>query len=159
MPERETAQGHPALTDPETGLANDLHFELVYGYLVGAGDRGVALTAMLVQAAGIDADEPDHELLTDVSTRIQAVSRAADLVAHLGGGRFVFLLLGSNLQGGMIVADRVQTTLDEILAEPISAGLAAYAPEMAEDSDLLKAAEDALERARASGGGVEVTHT
>jgi GGDEF domain-containing protein len=34
---RAEASRHPALTDPLTGLASRLHFELVYGYLFAAG--------------------------------------------------------------------------------------------------------------------------
>ena len=45
---REHAIGHPAVTDPQTGLANSLHFELVYSYLFAAGNRGVTFTVMLL---------------------------------------------------------------------------------------------------------------
>ena len=45
---RDHAIGHPALTDRPTGLANRLHFELVYSYLFQAADRGVAMTVLLL---------------------------------------------------------------------------------------------------------------
>ena len=156
---REHAVGHPALTDQETGLANRLHFELVYGYLFGAGDRGVALTVMLLHVGGVDPDRPDVELLRAVGERLQGVTRGSDLVSHAGSGRFVILLLGSNLQGGLLAADRVQTSVAEVTRGAISVGLAAYSPEMKESSQLLDAADEALRQAQGTGGGIEVVHT
>jgi diguanylate cyclase (GGDEF)-like protein len=156
---REHAVGHPALTDQETGLANRLHFELVYRYLFGAGDRGVALTVMLLHVAGVDSGHPDAELLRAIGERLQGVTRGSDLVSHPGGGRFVILLLGSNLQGGLLAADRVQTAVAEVTRGAISVGLAAYSPEMKESSQLLDAADEALRQAQGTGGGIEVVHT
>ena len=50
---REHSVGHPALTDTSTGLANLLHFELVYSYLFHGTDRGVPLTVMLVSTPAV----------------------------------------------------------------------------------------------------------
>ena len=97
---REHAIGHPALTDPPTGLANRLHFELVYSYLFEAGDRGVALTVMLISVGAEDLDSSDPERLASIGACVQETTRTSDLAGHLGHGRFVVLLLGSTVACG-----------------------------------------------------------
>jgi len=148
---REHAIGHPALTDRGTGLANKLHFELVYSYVFAGADRGVPLTLMLVSAPA-----PDIPTLRTLGERIQDMTRASDLVAYLGEGRFAVLLLGSNLSGGRIAADRVETALREVTAGPVCLGLAVYQTEMKESSQLLEAVDGALRKAEAAGGGLEM---
>jgi len=149
---REHAIGHPAITDSQTGLANGLQFELVYSYLFAAGHRGLTFTVMLMSLGGPDAI-PDRRLRS-VGERIQKTTRDSDLVAHVGRGRYVVLLLGTNLSGARIAADRVEVALagEE---NAVSVGLAVYSPDMKESSDLLEMADKALLAAEAAGGGVE----
>lgn len=148
---REHALGHPALTDKETGLANRLHFELVYSYLFHGADRGVPLTLMLLSTPA-----PSPEVMHALGERLQRSTRSSDLVAHLGGGRFIVILLGTNLSGGRIAADRVESAVADVAPGPISIGLAQYQPEMKESEDLLHAVDDALRLAESAGGGVEM---
>lgn len=148
---REHAIGHPALTDENTGLANRLHFELVYSYLFNGADRGVPLTLMLVSTPA-----PGQDTLRALGERIQTTTRTSDLVAHLGGGRFIVILLGTNLSGGRIAADRMEMALQGVAVGTVAIGLATYRAEMKESSDLLKAVDDALRKAEAAGGGVEL---
>jgi GGDEF domain-containing protein len=150
---KELAIGHPALTDSETGLANGLHFELVYSYLFAAGDRGLAFTVMLLSVGGPDAIP--RERLGSVGQTIRKTTRDSDLVAHVGRGRYVVLLLGTNLQGARIAADRVEVALGEAPEGSVAFGLAAYDRRMKESSELLEAADAALLAAEAKGGGVE----
>jgi len=60
---RDHAIGHPALTDRPTGLANRLHFELVYSYLFQAADRGVAMTVLLFSFGSEEFEASDPETL------------------------------------------------------------------------------------------------
>lgn len=151
MPGRHDAIGHPALTDETSGLANRLHFDLVYGYLFQGADRGVPLTLMLVSAPA-----EGSEALRAVGQRIRTTTRTSDLVAHLGGGRFVVILLGTNLSGGRIAADRVETALQDAAPGPFCIGLAQFQPHMKDPDDLLRAVDEALARSVALGGGVEM---
>lgn len=152
---REHAIGHPALTDPATGLANRLHFELVYSYLFAAGDRGLVFTVMLLSIGG--GDGLPEERLRQVGQRIQKTTRDSDLVAHVGRGRFVILLIGTNLPGARIAADRVELAIAEVAGgAKVSFGLAQYEDRMEDPSELLEAADRALLEAEASGGGVEL---
>ena len=148
---REHAIGHPALTDEYTGLANRLHFELVYSYLFHGADRGVPLTLMLLATPA-----PTREVMRALGEKIQVTTRSSDLVAHLGEGRFIVILMGTNLSGSRIAADRVETALEGVAVGRVSIGLAQYEPDMKESAELLKAVDDALQRAEAAGGGVEL---
>lgn len=151
---RDHAFGHPALTDSQTGLANGLHFELVYYYLFAAGDRGLAFTVMLLSVGGPDG--VPKERLTTVGQKVQATTRDSDLVAHVGSGRYVVLLLGTNLQGARIAADRLEVALGDVAAGAAAFGLAAYDRRMRDSSELLEAADRALIAAEAAGGGIEL---
>ena len=151
----EHAIGHPALTDSHTGLGNGLHFDLVYSYLFAAvaGDRGITFTVMLLSVG--PPDSLPEERLRAVGQKILATTRDSDLVAHVGRGRYVVLLLGTNLQGARIAADRVEMALRETVSGAPSFGLAAYNTKMKDSSELLQAADTALLAAEAAGGGVE----
>lgn len=151
---REHAIGHPALTDTETGLANGLHFDLVYSYLFAAGDRGLAFTVMLLSVGGSDGSPKDR--VKSVGQKVRAVTRDSDLVAHVGNGRYVVLLLGTNLPGALIAADRLEVALAELGAGKPAFGIVAYNRAMKEASELLEAADRALLAAEAAGGGVEL---
>jgi GGDEF domain-containing protein len=151
---REHAAGHPALTDPQTGLANGLHFDLVYSYLFAAGDRGLSFTVMLLSVGGPDRVPKDR--LKVVGQKVRATTREADLVAHVGRGRYVLLLLGTNLQGARIAADRLEAALADVATDRASFGLVAYNRKMKDSSELLEAADRALLAAEDAGGGVEL---
>lgn len=153
---REHVIGHPALTDEQTGLANRLQFELVYSYLFVAGDRGMAFTVMLLSVGAAPGRPPGGGDLRGIGQAIHRTTRAADLVAHVGGGRYVVLLLGTNLSGARIAADRLESVLQEHAQGRISIGLASFDARMTDPAELLEAADRALLAAEESGGGVEL---
>jgi GGDEF domain-containing protein len=148
---REDAMGHPALTDRNTGIANLLHFDLVFRYLFHGTDRGASLTVMLISTPAVDP-----EALRALGEAIKRTTRGADLVAHLGEGRFGLVLLGSNLAGGRLAVDRVETALKEVATGPLNIGLATYHPQMKDPTELLQRAREALQRAEEAGGGLEM---
>jgi GGDEF domain-containing protein len=149
---REHAIGHPALTDTETGLANGLHFDLVYSYLFAAGDRGLSFTVMLISVG----NQNPKDRLEAIGQKVRAVTRDSDLVAHVGNGRYVVLLLGTNLPGARIAADRLEVALADVVPGRPSFGIVAYNRAMKESSELMEAADHALLAAERAGGGVEL---
>lgn len=149
---REHAIGHPALTDTETGLANGLHFDLVYSYLFAAGDRGLSFTVMLLSVG----NQHPKDRLETIGQKVRAVTRDSDLVAHVGNGRYVVLLLGTNLPGARIAADRLEVALADVVPGRPSFGIVAYNRAMKASSELLEAADRALLAAEQAGGGVEL---
>ena len=149
----EVARTHPALTDAQTGLANRLHFDLVYNYLFDWGARGLPFVVMLV-TVGLDAT-PTSEETRRVGQHIRGVMRTSDLVSHVGHGRYVVLLLGANAPGALIAADRVESAIADDVSGPISFGMATYHRDVASAETLLRSAETALLAAQAMGGGIE----
>ena len=149
----EMARAHPALTDAQTGFANSLHFDLVYNYLFSAGDRGLPFTVMLV-STGADEHTPP-EKIRDMGQTIEQTSRQSDLVSHMGSGRYVVLLMGTNVQGGRIAADRIESGLESIAPGAVCFGLAAFSGDYADGQALMRAADTALLAAEAAGGGAE----
>lgn len=150
---RKAARTHPALTDAQTGLANRLHFDLIYSYLFDAGNRGLPFVVMMV-SAGWDAGSTDEEL-RDFGQRIRGVIRSSDLVTHLGHGQYVVLLLGANAPGARIAADRVEGAVADIGPGPISFGLATHTREVEDSESLLRSADAALRAAERLGGGIQ----
>ena len=153
---RDHAIGHPALTDRPTGLANRLHFELVYSYLFQAADRGVAMTVLLLSFGTEDFEASDPETLRLLGERMQDSTRTSDLVGQLGHGRIIVLLFCTNIAGGMIAADRIEQAVAELGLGRVSIGLAAYQSGMKDPSELLEATDRALRAAEEAGGGVEL---
>lgn len=147
------AVSHPTLTDTLTGLGNRLYFESVYRYMFEAGDRGMVFTLMLVSTG--QPGDTSFDQIRAIGRAIEGTTRTSDMVCHLGEGRFVGLLLATNLQGARIAADRVEMALEGLGPGPFSLGLAAYGPEMKRSVELLEAVEGALAKAEAAGGGLE----
>lgn len=142
----------PALQDELTGMPNRLHFELVYKYLFEGADRGVPMALMLTSPGpGLRREE-----LRTLGERFVQITRSADLSAHLGEGVFATLMLGTNLMGARVGADRFFDTLSPLVPGALSIGVAGYQPHMKQSSQLIEAAEAALKAAAAAGGGVEL---
>jgi len=161
------AHGHPALTDALTGLPNRLHFDTVYRVVFKAVNRGipVAVAAMEVDdfpdVASRDGKEAGEALVKVAADRVGRTVRGADLFARVGESRFFLLLFDCNPQGARIAADRFQETaaMDEPEVSLSIGAASTNRDEMSDPAELIRAAEDALERARAAGDGeVEVFH-
>lgn len=148
------ARSHPALFDAQTGLANRLHFDLVYDYIFQAGDRGLPFTIMLV-SAGADEGTP-AKVIRELGEAVERTTRNSDLVSHVGMGRYVVLLVGTNPQGGRIAADRVESAVKGLAPGPVCFSLTAFSESFEDSQDLLRAADAALLAAEAAGGGVEL---
>lgn len=151
-----------AHTDPLTGLANQRTFARVLELeLARAGRQGSEVSVAIFDLDGFAAlnEEQGHQAGDDVLRSVASVLaesvRLVDTVARHGGDEFVVIAPGA---AGALVARRV---LDGIAAlapvggRPItvSAGIARFPTDATTADDLLSAADAALLRARASGGG------
>lgn len=169
-----------ALLDPLTNLASQRQFD----YLLRREWQRMESDAMPLALIQLEPD--DLELRQgrlggtpaerDALQRLARVLdhqlyRPSDLVARLGGGRFVMLLPATPLQGAKAIAGRLQRDLQHLAvphphhperALTLSVGVAAHQP-LAEGSflatpeELLAKAEAALAQARAAGGDKVVT--
>lgn len=152
--------GHPALTDEETGLPNQLHFDTVFRVLFATGSRGVPMTVLLLEIEGFEDWTGSTEagevgrMLRSVGGSLVPTVRQSDLVARTGEKRFSFCLLDCNMAGAVLVADRIDGLLDHVRARTslgFSLGGAAFNLDMKQPEDLVGAAEEALRIAQARG--------
>lgn len=161
-----TGPTDPALVDEATGLSNEWHFEILYDFAFAAGDRGIPITLVLIQIDGVDrsggsgSDGDVDDRVIRTGAVLAGGTREMDVVAHLGGGRFLCLLMDCNLQGGLVFADRIRSLVETLRGEwdlTLSMGMASYTKGMTESSALLDRTRRCLERAMAESGDRLVT--
>ena len=153
-------ESHPALTDPQTGLPNRLHFRTVFEVMFAAGSRGIPISLLLLEiegfhtwAAGADPGEIDR-VLRGIGDTLGPVVRATDLVVRLDENRLVVCLVDCNMAGAVLVADRIDGLLDPLRQRTglgFSLGGASMDVDMKLPADLLAGAEAALTAAQAKG--------
>jgi diguanylate cyclase (GGDEF)-like protein len=159
----EAKLSHQALHDPLTGLPNrTLLLDRLRMALAERGDSKVAVLFVDLDGFKVVNDSLGHEagdtLLIKAAQRISGVLRAADTAARIGGDEFAILCKTSTpLSTGVSVAERIIAALASpfVIAEreafvAASVGIAAHdgTPE-----DLLRDADVAMYRAKASGKG------
>ena len=160
MSDRNLSGGHPALTDDESGLPNQLHFDTVFRVLFATGPRGVPISVLLLEIRDfkgwLERSEPDEQarMLRILGATLMPIVRASDLLARSGEDRFTFGLLDCNHAGAILVADRIDQVLAPIREETgltFNLGGAVFDMDMRKPEDLLAAADDALKAAREKG--------
>jgi diguanylate cyclase (GGDEF)-like protein len=151
-----------AHTDPLTGLANQRTLARVLELeLARAGRQGseVSVAIFDIDDFGALNAEQGHEAGDDVLRSVASVLaesvRLVDTVARYGGDEFIVVAPGA---AGALVARRVLEgigALGAVGTHPVtvSAGVATFPTDGTTADDLLSAANAALVRARATGGG------
>ncbi|HXA30372.1 MAG TPA: EAL domain-containing protein [Candidatus Angelobacter sp.] len=144
-----------AATDPLTGLYNRREFER---QLANMPRRGFAVLAIDVDNLKPINDEYGHEagdaVLRAVAAAMDGMRRSGDVLARVGGDEFAALLLDSDEEGGLQVAERMRVVMHGIALGQgqarISGGVAA-----GDDGDepltVWRAADEALFRAKRHG--------
>jgi len=151
-----------AHTDPLTGLANQRTFARVLELeLARAGRQGSEVSVAIFDVddfAAMNAEQ-GHQTGDDILRSVAAVLaesvRLVDTVARYGGDEFVVVAPGA---AGALVAQRVLSSIGALApvgghAVTVSAGVARFPTDGTTADDLVSAADAALVRARASGGG------
>jgi diguanylate cyclase (GGDEF)-like protein len=155
-------------TDPLTGLFNRRYFEERYaGEFERSRRYRSALACLMIDIDHFKGLNDGHghafgdEVLRDVAATIRRTLRDVDLVARYGGEEFVALLPETGLEDGRRAAERVREAVaareylapgDRRVTITASFGVAAHpAPGIASREDLLRAADEALYRAKAGG--------
>lgn len=160
MSEESLSGGHPALTDDESGLPNQLHFDTVFRVVFHTGRRGVPLAVLILEIRDFQAwkarTQPDEQarVLRILGAALRPVVRGSDLLSRSGEDRFAVGLLDCNVAGAILVADRIEHVLDpikETTGLAFNIGGAVFDMDMREPKDLFAASEDALKAARTKG--------
>ena len=151
-----------AHTDPLTGLANQRTFARVLELeLARAGRQGSEVSVAIFDIDDFGAMNADQghqtgdDVLRSVASVLAESVRLVDTVARYGGDEFVVVAPGA---AGVLVARRVLSGIGALgpiggRAVTVSAGVARFPTDGTTADDLLSAADAALLRARASGGG------
>lgn len=158
----EARLAHAATTDPLTGLANRRKFDSILDRRIEAADGGcIALFDIDFFKRVNDAyGHAIGDLVLETFARAAlGCVRAGDHVARLGGEEFGLILPGATLDQAAMVCERVRLAVAEAetltpcgtaVRVTVSAGLVAIRPGAAR-LQLMRAADEALYRAKASG--------
>ena len=163
----EAQLAHAAMTDPLTGLPNRLRFLDRLGQALDRSGQDAAEVAVLLldlDRFKVINDSLGHEAgdraLVAVGERLTACLRAGDLVARFGGDEFIVLLENSSVLAATAVAHRMVVALSRALrvdghevVVDASVGIALRSGDLSVPVDLLRAADTALYRAKATGRG------
>lgn len=157
---------HQAQHDPLTGLANlRLFRELVTAALANARRRGDRTGLLFIDLDRFKAVNDQHghaagdAVLAQVAQRVQRAVRSGDTAARLGGDEFVVLLpVVRDEAEATGVADRILDLLRRPITSPggpvrLSASVGIMLAGETGFDEMLSAADSAMYRAKAAGGG------
>jgi diguanylate cyclase (GGDEF)-like protein len=151
----------PSFQDALTGLSNREHFELLYDFAFQLADRGLPLTLVYLEVAGLAAlreragEQPANEAVRAYAAVIHSKTRTMDVAARIEGGRFALMLADCNLHGGLVCADRVRAEAEVVSDRTglsLSAGVASHEKGMTRKDELQKVAMETLRVALGWGG-------
>lgn len=160
-----------SITDPLMGIYNRRHLDRRLEEEVGKARRyGLPLSVLLLDLDHFKLINDEHghavgdrALATLGALMLDAV-RKADIVTRYGGEEILVLAPHTSLEEGCLLAERLRTSVESAPLVPgseikdgrslhakVSVGVAALGPDVPDGPALLKAADDALYRAKREG--------
>jgi len=158
-----------AITDGLTMLFNRRYFQESLAKEFKRLDRHRALPMLALAMIDLDnfkdlndnyGHQAGDQVLRMLGKILKATVRMTDIVARYGGEEFVVIMPETDREGMLVLAERIRSTIEETETEfndmrlrtTVSIGLSAYpSDDIKSEEDLIKAADDALYRAKASG--------
>ena len=155
-----------AMHDPLTGLANRTMFGERLTHALRVSDRGVAVVWIDLDRFKEINDIFGHlvgdEMLVAVADRLREIVRESDDVARMGGDEFGIVLPNVVESEARMVCDRVLVALNDASAFRLqmgaSVGVAWQPPFAGNGPELIRRADEAMYRAKTSGGGRAVMY-
>jgi diguanylate cyclase (GGDEF)-like protein len=147
--------------EPKTGLYNMRHFTAVVAQELERARRfDRTLAVLMVDVDHLRAVNTAHghlagdRALKDVADALGRATREYDIAARFGGDEFCVLLPETELEGALVVAERIRTLVERNAIEPritVSIGVAAHRRGEATPDELIALADRAAYRAKFSG--------
>lgn len=157
---------HAAATDPLTGLANRRAFDMLLDRRIELGvtaTRGDCVAIFDIDFFKRVNDKHGHGVgdlvLEAFADEARRAIRSSDYVARLGGEEFGIILSGTDIAQAALICERLRRTVAARITQApdgstvsvtVSAGVAQLGPAMSR-SQVMRAADDALYRAKAGG--------
>ncbi|MCU0869715.1 MAG: diguanylate cyclase [Burkholderiales bacterium] len=156
-----------ALTDSLTGLPNRRYaMERLEQDWAAATRNQRALTVMMIDVDRFKTvnDTYGHEagdvVLRQVAGALRKAARTEDVICRIGGEEFLVISPDTGLQPGVKVAERFRAAVEALAFSAasvrytitVSIGVAERGPSQARQDALVKAADEALYRAKRAGG-------
>ncbi len=160
-----------SITDPLMGIYNRRHLDRRLEEEVGKARRyGLPLSALLLDIDHFKRINDEHghavgdRVLSTLGTLMLDAVRKADIVTRYGGEEILVLAPHTSLQEGCLLAERLRSGVESAPLAPagetksgqplhanVSIGVAALGPDIQDGPALLKAADEALYRAKREG--------
>jgi diguanylate cyclase (GGDEF)-like protein len=147
--------------EPKTGLYNMRHFTAVLSQELERARRfDRPLAVLMVDVDHLRAVNTAHghlagdRALKDVADALSRATREYDIAARFGGDEFCVVLPETDLEGALVVAERIRTLVERNAMEPrmtVSVGVAAHRGGETTPDELLALADRAAYRAKFSG--------
>jgi diguanylate cyclase (GGDEF)-like protein len=155
-----------ALHDPLTGLANRSLFRERLEYAARTSPRGVGVVIVdldrFKEVNDIFGHAVGDEMLTAVADRLRDVVRERDDIARLGGDEFGIVLPNVIETEAQMVGERVLAAMTDASAFRLrigaSVGVGWQSGATVEMVELIRRADTAMYRAKATGGGVSALY-
>ena len=156
-----------AVTDPLTGLYNRAYFHEALGVEFRRAQRYKHPMSLVIldldhfkQVNDTLGHSAGDEALREVSARLRQTARSTDVVARHGGEEFAMILPETDLEQGLIAAERFRAAVDGLVVHgarggsrriTISCGVGCYPAHAASIAELLELTDAALYSAKRQG--------
>lgn len=151
-----------SVTDPLTGLLNRRYLEERLAEEIKRSNRyGYPMSFLMIDVDDFGKFNKDFgvligdDVLRQAAKAMKGTLRSADIAARYGGEEFSILLPQTTLAEAQTIAERVRQSVENIdfpsRQITISVGIANYSTDVSNAGEIIKAADEAMRRAKQSG--------
>ncbi len=158
-----------SVTDPLTGLLNRRYLEERLAEEIKRSSRyGYPMSLLMIDVDDFGKFNKDFgvlvgdRVLRESVKAMRATLRGADIAARYGGEEFCVLLPQTTVAEAQTIAERIRHSVESIEFPErritISVGIATYSLGITEADEIIRAADDAMRRAKSSGKNTVQVH-
>ena len=153
-----------ASTDPLTGLPNRRMLDDTLKRMFAQAGRALSPLSVILfdlddfkTINDVHGHEKGDEVLATVGAVVSTSVRQSDVAGRSGGEEFLVILPDTDLQGALVLAEKLRSTIARIAVAGVeqalsgSFGVATFPDDVTDPAGLLRSADRALYRAKSSG--------